>query len=73
MVNTNYHGIQQVRNTHGLIKLKLFMGGAKFIQYKALIKICWGRSGPSVQYDAAKDEIIIDTSKYMDKGAYTGT
>ncbi|AVK95636.1 DUF2075 domain-containing protein [Lysinibacillus sphaericus] len=28
--------------------------------------------GPSVQYDAAKDEIIIDTSKYMDKGAYTG-
>lgn len=29
--------------------------------------------GPSVQYDAAKDEIVIDTSKYMDKGAYTGT
>ena len=28
--------------------------------------------GPSVQYDAANDEIIIDTSKYMDKGAYTG-
>jgi len=28
--------------------------------------------GPSVQYDATKDEIIIDTSKYMDKGAYTG-
>lgn len=28
--------------------------------------------GPSVQYNAAKDEIIIDTSKYMDKGAYTG-
>lgn len=29
--------------------------------------------GPSVQYDATKDEIVIDTSKYMDKGAYTGT
>lgn len=29
--------------------------------------------GPSVQYDAAKNEIFIDTSKYMDKGAYTGT
>jgi len=29
--------------------------------------------GPSVQYDAVKDEIIIDTSKYMDKGAYIGT
>ena len=29
--------------------------------------------GPSVQYDAAKDEIVIDTSKYMDKGAYTGS
>lgn len=29
--------------------------------------------GPSVQYDVAKDEIMIDTSKYMDKGAYTGT
>ena len=29
--------------------------------------------GPSVQYDAAKDEVVIDTSKYMDKGAYTGT
>lgn len=28
--------------------------------------------GPSVQYDAAKDELVIDTSKYMDKGAYTG-
>ncbi|GKV65543.1 MULTISPECIES: DUF2075 domain-containing protein [unclassified Sporosarcina] len=28
--------------------------------------------GPSVQYDASTDEIIIDTSKYMDKGAYTG-
>lgn len=28
--------------------------------------------GPSVQYDATKDELIIDTSKYMDKGAYTG-
>lgn len=28
--------------------------------------------GPSVQYDAVKDEIVIDTSKYMDKGAYTG-
>ncbi|WP_199175279.1 DUF2075 domain-containing protein [Sporosarcina sp. P7] len=28
--------------------------------------------GPSVQYDALKDELIIDTSKYMDKGAYTG-
>lgn len=29
--------------------------------------------GPSVKYDTAKDEIVIDTSKYMDKGAYTGT
>lgn len=29
--------------------------------------------GPSVQYDAVKNEIIIDTSKYMDKGAYTCT
>ncbi|SIT74224.1 DUF2075 domain-containing protein [Edaphobacillus lindanitolerans] len=29
--------------------------------------------GPSVQYDPAKDEIVIDTSKYMDIGAYTGT
>lgn len=28
--------------------------------------------GPSVQYDVTKDEIVIDTSKYMDKGAYTG-
>jgi len=28
--------------------------------------------GPSVQYDAAKGELVIDTSKYMDKGAYTG-
>lgn len=28
--------------------------------------------GPSVQYDAAKDKLVIDTSKYMDKGAYTG-
>lgn len=28
--------------------------------------------GPSVQYDPGKDEIVIDTSKYMDKGAYTG-
>ncbi|MFJ7951300.1 DNA/RNA helicase domain-containing protein [Lysinibacillus sp. NPDC096418] len=28
--------------------------------------------GPSVQYDTAKDEIVIDTSLYMDKGAYTG-
>lgn len=29
--------------------------------------------GPSVTYDADKDELVIDTSKYMDKGAYTGT
>lgn len=29
--------------------------------------------GPSVQYDPDQDEIIIDTSEYMDKGAYTGT
>ena len=29
--------------------------------------------GPSVKYDAKKDEIVIDTGKYMDKGAYTGT
>lgn len=28
--------------------------------------------GPSVQYDTAKDEIVIETSLYMDKGAYTG-
>lgn len=28
--------------------------------------------GPSVQYDATKNEIIIDTSKYMDKGALQG-
>ncbi|WP_153721073.1 DUF2075 domain-containing protein [Sporosarcina cascadiensis] len=28
--------------------------------------------GPSVQYDELRDEIIIDTSKYKDKGAYTG-
>lgn len=28
--------------------------------------------GPSVQYNALKDEIVIDASKYMDKGAYTG-
>ncbi|WP_431027789.1 DUF2075 domain-containing protein [Lysinibacillus sp. LZ02] len=28
--------------------------------------------GPSVQYDAVKGEIVIDTSLYMDKGAYTG-
>ncbi|WP_332651786.1 DUF2075 domain-containing protein [Lysinibacillus sp. 54212] len=28
--------------------------------------------GPSVQYDTAKGEIVIDTSLYMDKGAYTG-
>ena len=28
--------------------------------------------GPSVQYNASVDEIIIDTGKYMDKGAYTG-
>lgn len=28
--------------------------------------------GPSVQYDPAKDEIVIDTNLYMDKGAYTG-
>ncbi|MGE7545892.1 DUF2075 domain-containing protein [Sporosarcina newyorkensis] len=28
--------------------------------------------GPSVQYNASADEIIIDTGKYMDKGAYTG-
>ncbi|WP_194841517.1 DUF2075 domain-containing protein [Sporosarcina obsidiansis] len=28
--------------------------------------------GPSVQYDSVKDEIVIDTGKYMDKGAYTG-
>jgi hypothetical protein len=31
-----------------------------------------GVLGSSVQYDTAKDEIIIDTSKYMDKGEYTG-
>lgn len=29
--------------------------------------------GPSVQYDAEQDTIVIDTSKYMDKGAYAGT
>ncbi|MER2107640.1 MAG: DUF2075 domain-containing protein [Solibacillus sp.] len=29
--------------------------------------------GPSVQYDATQDAIVIDTSKYMDKGAYAGT
>jgi len=29
--------------------------------------------GPSVQYDEAKDELVIDPSKYMDKGAYSGT
>lgn len=29
--------------------------------------------GPSVQYDAEQDAIVIDTSKYMDKGAYAGT
>lgn len=29
--------------------------------------------GPSVQYDSKKDELVIDTSKYMDKGAYSGT
>ena len=29
--------------------------------------------GPSVQYDEAQDEIVIDPSKYMDKGAYSGT
>lgn len=29
--------------------------------------------GPSVQYDEQKDELIIDSSKYMDKGAFTGT
>lgn len=29
--------------------------------------------GPSVQYDAEQDVIVIDTSKYMDKGAYAGT
>lgn len=29
--------------------------------------------GPSIQYDEVKNELVIDTSKYMDKGAYTGT
>lgn len=29
--------------------------------------------GPSVQYDVVRDEIVIDPSKYMDKGAYSGT
>lgn len=28
--------------------------------------------GPSVQYDEVQDMIVIDTSKYMDKGAYAG-
>lgn len=29
--------------------------------------------GPSVQYDTAKNKIVIDTSQYKDIGAYTGT
>ena len=28
--------------------------------------------GPSVKYDPTTEKIVIDTSKYMDKGAYTG-
>ncbi|MER2006885.1 MAG: DUF2075 domain-containing protein [Psychrobacillus sp.] len=28
--------------------------------------------GPSIQFDKEKDKIVIDTSKYMDKGAFTG-
>lgn len=28
--------------------------------------------GPSVKYDPSTEKIVIDTNKYMDKGAYTG-
>lgn len=28
--------------------------------------------GPSVQYDESKEELVIDTTMYMDTGAYTG-